>query len=503
MSRRHRWAAVASSLALVTAYGAGQLLHAQAATSSQVVSDPAGDANTRVDAQGHTTPVPNEPRADIVSASASFQPGAIVLSVRTAQANDPRTDPEWTTSDSALSWFLDTTGDKKFDYHILWGVDGSNLYADVMAASDDNTPICTGAGQGATPSLGADGSYVVTINPQCFGKPTAFYWGGRMEYGATGSLIMDRFPDGDGNYFGPVSLGAPAPPTPPPTSPASPPPPGGGGTPAPPPIQTPPTTAPRPVVAAPVLATNQGFWLLGRDGGVFSFGTAPYLGSIGNIPLNKQIVGMAAKPDGTGYWFVGSDGGIFAYKAPFWGSTGNIQLKKPIVGMATTPSGEGYWLVASDGGIFAFGDAHFYGSTGAMVLNKPIVGMAPTPSGRGYWLVASDGGIFAFGDASFFGSAGSIQLAQPIVGMTSSPTGRGYWFVARDGGIFAYGDAPFLGSAVSDDPVPVVGMAAAKGGVGYRISRADGTVYSYGSAAPGGGMSGSLSAPVVGITTAF
>jgi hypothetical protein len=74
---------------------------------------------------------------------------------------------------------------------------------------------------------------------------------------------------------------------------------------------------------------------------------------------------------------VASDGGIFSFgDAPFLGSTGAMTLNKPIVGMAATPDGKGYWLVASDGGIFSFGDAPFLGSTGAMTLNKPIVGMA-------------------------------------------------------------------------------------------------------------------------------
>ena len=109
---------------------------------------------------------------------------------------------------------------------------------------------------------------------------------------------------------------------------------------------------------------------------------------------------MTPTPDGKGYWLVASDGGIFSYgDAPFYGSTGSIALNKPIVGMAATPDGKGYWLVASDGGIFSYGDAAFYGSTGAIHLAKPIVGMAATPDGKGYWMVAADGGIFNFGDA--------------------------------------------------------------------------------------------------------
>jgi hypothetical protein len=89
-------------------------------------------------------------------------------------------------------------------------------------------------------------------------------------------------------------------------------------------------------------------------------------------------------PPGPGYWLIGSDGGVFSFgSARFFGSTGGLRLNQPVVGMAATRSSQGYWFVASDGGIFAFGDAAFLGSTGGIRLNKPVVGMAATPSGRG------------------------------------------------------------------------------------------------------------------------
>jgi ribosomal protein L24E len=72
---------------------------------------------------------------------------------------------------------------------------------------------------------------------------------------------------------------------------------------------------------------------------------------------------MAATPTGKGYWFVAADGGVFTFgDAPFYGSMGGKPLNKPIVGMAATPTGKGYWFVAADGGVFTFGDAPFYGS---------------------------------------------------------------------------------------------------------------------------------------------
>src|SRR5581483_10419844 len=245
-----------------------------------------------------------------------------------------------------------------------------------------------------------------------------------------------------------------------------------------------------------------GYWLVGSDGGIFSFGNAAFYGSTGSLHLNKPIVGMTTTPSRHGYRFVASDGGIFSYgDAPFYGSTGSMHLNQPIVGMAATPTGNGYWLVASDGGIFSYGDAHFYGSTGGMHLNKPIVGMTPTKDGHGYWLVASDGGIFAYGNAAFYGSTGNIHLNQPIVAMAATPDGLGYWFVAQDGGIFNYGNARFFGSTGGVAlTTPIVSMTPTKTGQGYWFSSAGGSVYSFGDAGFCGSVGGTrLNAPSVGM----
>ena len=182
-------------------------------------------------------------------------------------------------------------------------------------------------------------------------------------------------------------------------------------------------TEPTCVVSAPSRSGSltNGYWLVGSDGGVFSFGDANYYGSTGGTTLNKPIVAAMATPDGKGYWLVASDGGVFSFgDASYYGSTGAMTLNKPIVAAMATPDGKGYWLVASDGGVFSFGDASYYGSTGAMTLNKPIVAAMATPDGKGYWLVGSDGGVFSFGDAAFYGSTGAMALNKPIVGSVIS-----------------------------------------------------------------------------------
>ncbi len=181
------------------------------------------------------------------------------------------------------------------------------------------------------------------------------------------------------------------------------------------------TTTP---IQSPSVLANPGYYIAANDGGVFTYGSANFYGSLSNTHLNKPIVGITSTPDAKGYWLVASDGGVFSFgDATFYGSTGNMILNKPIVGITSTPDGKGYWLVASDGGVFSFGDATFYGSTGSLTLNKPIVGITATPDGKGYWLVASDGGVFSFGDATYLGSAANLALNQPADSIKSVALG--------------------------------------------------------------------------------
>jgi hypothetical protein len=132
---------------------------------------------------------------------------------------------------------------------------------------------------------------------------------------------------------------------------------------------------------------GSGYYIYQGTGQITGFGNdhyLNYLGDLSNAALNRPVVGMATSTDGGGYWMVAGDGGVFSYgDAPFYGSMGGQQLNMPIVGMASDGSTGGYWMVASDGGIFSF-NAPFHGSMGGQQLNKPIVGMAATPDGGGY-----------------------------------------------------------------------------------------------------------------------
>jgi hypothetical protein len=228
---------------------------------------------------------------------------------------------------------------------------------------------------------------------------------------------------------------------------------------------------------------------------------APELGSPPQ-GLAQPAVDLASTPSRQGYWVVGSDGGVFTFgDAQFFGSTGAIPLARPIVGITPTPSGNGYWLVADDGGVFSFGDARFFGSLGTLPLTAPVAGIAATPTGNGYWLVADDGGVFSFGDAAFHGSAGNVPLPSPVVGMAATPTGDGYVLAARDGGVFAFGDAVFRGAAPDPAAPATVDITTTADGDGYVTVRENGAVYAFGSPYHGD-ATGIGDAPVVGVAPA-
>jgi hypothetical protein len=415
------------------------------------LSTPAGGANVTsvslADAPGDTQPVAT-PAADITSSTATFKPAEIAFTVVTASPEDPRPSANWAQPGTHISWLIRTSAAApNFDYELRYSMLNGALAAFVYPANDPGNSICA-----ATKVDYSGKTYRASIDPACIGRPNTLTYAALINYQLNPDTLVTDTPD-NGNFSAPLS---------------------------------------RP---------NLGYWLVGRDGGIFAFGDAPFQGSTGNIHLNQPIVGMAANPAGNGYWFVAADGGVFAFGgAGFFGSTGGTHLNKPIVGMAPTSTGQGYYLVASDGGIFSFGDAKFRGSTGAIKLNKPIVGMAVTPNGRGYWLVASDGGVFAFGNgADFFGSTGNIKLAQPIIGIAPTNSNKGYWFVAADGGIFAFGDAmgftPQLGGS------PVTGVTAAPDGKGLWVTRANGQVNNYGSAPSMGSLASAPAQPIVGVAS--
>jgi hypothetical protein len=177
---------------------------------------------------------------------------------------------------------------------------------------------------------------------------------------------------------------------------------------------------------------------------------APASASISGC-LAGSIAGIAPTSDGYGYWLAGSDGGVFSFgTAQFYGSMAGKPLNKPVVGIVASASGNGYWLIAADGGVFAFGDAlaPSWNPLPGMTLNAPVVGGARAGT-NGLELTAGDGGVFSLNNAPNYGSMAGKYLAKPVSGITTRPGGDGYWLTAKDGGVFAFGNAGFLGNAIS------------------------------------------------------
>ncbi len=255
-----------------------------------------------------------------------------------------------------------------------------------------------------------------------------------------------------------------------------------------------------------------GYWLVGSDGGIFSFGSAQFYGSTGNMHLQRPVVGIVPTADRGGYWLDVSDGGVFSYgDTQFHGSIPGLglhpagsglpnSLNAPIVGMVPSRDQGGYFMVASDGGVFAFGDAHFAGSCpGIGGCSDATVAVMPDASGNGYWLITATGGVYTFGDAENLGAPGA--QSSPITSAVATPSGHGYWILDGDGKVFAYGDAAPMGNVpagASGGLNPASAIFTTSDGGGYWVSDALGKVFNFGDAPNDGDMSGTpLNGPII------
>jgi Subtilase family len=273
-------------------------------------------------------------------------------------------------------------------------------------------------------------------------------------------------------------------------------------------------TAPAPPPSPPAAPVSQhGYWLVGGDGGIFTFGSAQFHGSTGSLRLQRPVVGITPTQSHAGYWLDASDGGIFSFgDAGFYGSIpgmgllpagtpGNVRrLNAPVVGMVPSTDGGGYFMVASDGGVFAFGDAHFEGSCpGIGGCSGAAVAVMPDASGNGYWLVTATGHVYSFGDATFFGAP--APQGASVTSAVRTPDGGGYWILFSNGEVFPFGDAKSLGglpAGVAGGPNPASAIYSTSDGQGFWVATASGAVYPFGDAPNDGSMAGNhLNAPII------
>jgi len=440
-----------------------------AASASSTISDPVGD---EINENGQ--PV-NQPKADLISASARDTGTTITFSATTAVLSNPLTDPGWASivsgsniegSSTGPTWMLFSGNNPSPTNGPIAFVSLANLAGSLQPQVEAFTSGTSGSGYlysnnscnavGRFTPSGPNAGYSVSFPSACLGEIGRFYWGVSMTY--------DPASDTDGS----LSVGDQAPNSP-------------------------------PLPEVDVFPATQGYWLAARDGGVFAHGSAAFDGSAGGQPLNSSIVAAAATPDGRGYFLAAADGGVFTYgDAHFYGSVASRRLTSPVAAVAVTPDGGGYLLAGANGSVFSFGDAPTLGSEAGFALTSPIVAAALTPDNSGYWLFSADGGAFNFGDAALYGTADAHPLNRPIVAAAVDAQTGGYWLVAADGGVFSF-NAPFYGSLGGKHlNAPIVGITSTQAGTGYRLVAADGGIFDFGSASFAGSQASQhLNAPII------
>jgi hypothetical protein len=266
------------------------------------------------------------------------------------------------------------------------------------------------------------------------------------------------------------------------------------------------------LILTPPIIIPHGYWLVGSDGGIFSFGDALFHGSMGGKVLQRPVVGITPTTDRGGYWLVAADGGVFSFGdttfynslpgegfTPVGSHTGK-PLVAPVVGMVPSGDDGGYFMVGGDGGVFTFGDARFEGSCPDIGgCSGAAVAVMPDATGNGYWLVTTTGHVYNFGDAPALGSPGPQSTL--VTSAVRTPDGLGYYVLFANGTVTTYGDATNLGGPTGavGGSNPASAIFATSTNKGYWVSSADGVVFPYGDAPNDGGISGSthLNGPII------
>jgi hypothetical protein len=267
-------------------------------------------------------------------------------------------------------------------------------------------------------------------------------------------------------------------------------------------------------VVAPAAATSQGalttYVLAGADGGVFTFATGHFHGSLGARSIPHPIVAVLPARSGSGsddgYLLVSSAGVVYPFgkDTRSYGDLRGTRVPSPIVAAAGV--GSGYMFTTAEGRVYTFGGSQFYGDLSGRKLAHPIVGIASN-SGHyrsdGYLLVDSAGKVYPFG-AGWFGDLSQKKLDVPIVGLDSVwHTRDGYWLVDAAGKVYPFGSAPRWGDMSGHQlSAPAAGILSLPWG--YYIFAKDGGVFTFGDLLFRGSMgSRHMNAPVVGMTFQF
>lgn len=156
-----------------------------------------------------------------------------------------------------------------------------------------------------------------------------------------------------------------------------------------------------PIVAAVPRRTGEGLWLVGRDGGVFALGDAPFLGT-----ATAAAPVVAAVPVNDGMWVVSASGAVV--------SLGAIAPPRPLASAPTSPivdsvrsGGTGLWLLARNGTIHSLGGAP---ELPAVRLGLLEAAVSLVKSGDGVQVLTGNGRVAGVGAPST-----SVKVELPAV----------------------------------------------------------------------------------------
>jgi hypothetical protein len=191
---------------------------------------------------------------------------------------------------------------------------------------------------------------------------------------------------------------------------------------------------------------------------------------MGGTALTAPITAIIATPDARGYWLIGKDGGVFTFgDAEYYGSTEALGLTTPIVAAAATRTGDGYWLLGEDGGVFAFGDARFFGSQPDP--SRTAVGITPARRDRGYWVAYSDGEVDGFHAplTQRMPASADPNVPHPRTVAIAASRHGGYWLAQGEAPpVSNLGDDPFLACTRAHESDGAGGYSAVSSGGTYR-----------------------------------
>jgi hypothetical protein len=210
-----------------------------------------------------------------------------------------------------------------------------------------------------------------------------------------------------------------------------------------------------------------GYWVMGGDGTVTAFGAAEYFGSPHDDGIGKtggQASGTGSwwqaicpTPDNDGYWCVGADGRIRSYGAATTYTDLGLTVDEDmyVAGAYPCPVGaHGLFIaIAGTGEVIVKGSATWYGDWDETSLTFPhrLASVIPTMDSDGYWLVTTSGRVDAKGAAVDYG-----QITNPVLDdnalmvdqLLPIPSEDGYLIVRLGGAILPFGNAQYFGAPI-------------------------------------------------------